>query len=98
MIVTRKDFAVNNLKEFVEYVTKNQTKVNEAHAGVGSQSHTYCTLLQSKRAAVLRNGRMRGPEPRSSWFTERPRATGFWVRRMPPKRGLAMAVTGSSWE
>jgi tripartite-type tricarboxylate transporter receptor subunit TctC len=47
VIVTRKDFPANNLKEFVEYVTKNQTKVNEAHAGVGSQSHTYCTLLQS---------------------------------------------------
>jgi tripartite-type tricarboxylate transporter receptor subunit TctC len=47
VIVTRKDFPANNLKEFIEYVTKNQDKVNEAHAGVGSQMHTYCTLLHS---------------------------------------------------
>ena len=45
VIVTRKDFPAKDLKEFVDYVRKNQTKVNEAHAGVGSQSHTYCTLL-----------------------------------------------------
>jgi tripartite-type tricarboxylate transporter receptor subunit TctC len=32
VIVTRKDFPANNLKEFVEYVTKNQGKMNEAHA------------------------------------------------------------------
>ena len=47
VIVTRKDFPANNLKEFVEYVRNNQAKVNEAHAGVGSQMHTYCTLLHS---------------------------------------------------
>jgi len=47
VIVTRKDFPANNLKEFIEYVQKNQDKVNEAHAGVGSQMHTYCTLLHS---------------------------------------------------
>jgi tripartite-type tricarboxylate transporter receptor subunit TctC len=47
VIVTRRDFPANNLKEFVDYVRKNQDKVNEAHAGVGSQMHTFCTLLQS---------------------------------------------------
>ena len=47
VIVTRKDFPANNLGEFVEYVRNNQDKVNEAHAGVGSQMHTYCTLLHS---------------------------------------------------
>jgi tripartite-type tricarboxylate transporter receptor subunit TctC len=37
VIVTRKDFPVNTLKEFIDYVTKNQAKLNEAHGGVGSQ-------------------------------------------------------------
>ena len=47
VIVTRKDFPADSLKEFVEYMTKNQAKINEAHGGVGSQMHTYCTLLHS---------------------------------------------------
>jgi putative tricarboxylic transport membrane protein len=47
VLVTRKDFPANTLAEFIEYVRKNPTTVNEAHAGVGSQMHTYCTLLQS---------------------------------------------------
>jgi tripartite-type tricarboxylate transporter receptor subunit TctC len=47
VIVTRKDFPTNTLQEFIDYVRKNQAKVNEAHAGVGSQMHTYCTLLHS---------------------------------------------------
>jgi tripartite-type tricarboxylate transporter receptor subunit TctC len=47
LIVTRKEFPTNNLKEFIEYVKTNSDKVNEAHAGVGSVSHTSCTLLAS---------------------------------------------------
>ena len=47
VIVTRKDFPADNLQEFVDYVRKNQAKLNEAHSGVGSQSHTVCTLLQA---------------------------------------------------
>jgi tripartite-type tricarboxylate transporter receptor subunit TctC len=47
VLVTRTDFPANNLKEFVEYVQRNQDKVTEAHAGVGSEIHAACTLLQS---------------------------------------------------
>jgi len=47
VIVTKKDFPANNLREFVDYVKKNQDKVNEAHAGVGSLMHSTCTLLHS---------------------------------------------------
>jgi tripartite-type tricarboxylate transporter receptor subunit TctC len=47
VIVTRKNFPANNLKEFVEYVKKNQDKVNEAHGGAGGQMHTTCTLLHT---------------------------------------------------
>jgi tripartite-type tricarboxylate transporter receptor subunit TctC len=47
VILAKKDFPAANLKEFVDYVRKNQDKVNEAHAGVGSVSFTTCTMLQS---------------------------------------------------
>jgi tripartite-type tricarboxylate transporter receptor subunit TctC len=47
VIVTKKAFPADNLKEFVDYVKRNQHNLNEAHAGVGSASHTNCTLLQS---------------------------------------------------
>jgi tripartite-type tricarboxylate transporter receptor subunit TctC len=47
LVVTRTGFPADNLKAFVEYVRNNQNTVKEAHAGVGSQSHTVCTLLQS---------------------------------------------------
>lgn len=47
VVVARKDFPAKSLAEFVDYVRKNQDKVNEAHVGVGSPTHTFCTLLQS---------------------------------------------------
>jgi tripartite-type tricarboxylate transporter receptor subunit TctC len=47
VLVTRKDFPTNDLNEFVEYVKRNQDKVSEAHAGVGSEIHAACTLLHS---------------------------------------------------
>jgi tripartite-type tricarboxylate transporter receptor subunit TctC len=47
VIVTRKDFPANNLMEFVEYVRKNQGRINEGNGGAGSTTHTFGTLLQS---------------------------------------------------
>jgi tripartite-type tricarboxylate transporter receptor subunit TctC len=47
VIVAKKAFPANNLREFVDYLKSNQDKVNEAHAGVGSVSHTTCSLLQA---------------------------------------------------
>lgn len=47
LIVTKKAFPASTLKEFVEHMKKDGAKVNEAHAGVGSVSHTTCTLLSS---------------------------------------------------
>jgi tripartite-type tricarboxylate transporter receptor subunit TctC len=47
LIIAKKTFPASNLREFVDYVRKNQDKVVEAHAGVGSVSHTTCSLLQS---------------------------------------------------
>ena len=63
VIVTRKGFPANNLKEFVDYVRKNQEKVNEAHAGNGSLMHTTCTLLHSIMGTTTARVAYRGGSP-----------------------------------
>ena len=45
VVVTRKGFPANNLKEFVTYAKANESRLNMAHAGVGSVSYTTCLLL-----------------------------------------------------
>jgi tripartite-type tricarboxylate transporter receptor subunit TctC len=47
LILARKDFEPKDLKEFVTYVKANETKINAAHAGVGSVSNVSCELLNS---------------------------------------------------
>ncbi|WP_406856486.1 tripartite tricarboxylate transporter substrate binding protein BugD [Alsobacter sp. KACC 23698] len=45
VIVARKDLPPKDLKEFVSYAKQQNDKLNEAHAGIGSVSHTTCVLL-----------------------------------------------------
>ena len=47
IIAARKDFPPKDLKEFVAYVKANDSKLNQAHAGVGSIFFTSCLLLNS---------------------------------------------------
>src|SRR6476646_3780817 len=47
LLVAKKDFPPNDLKEFTTYVKANADKLNMAHAGVGSVSFTTCLLLNS---------------------------------------------------
>jgi tripartite-type tricarboxylate transporter receptor subunit TctC len=47
LIVAKKNLPPKDLKEFVSYAKANSEKLNEAHAGVGSVSHTACSLLNS---------------------------------------------------
>src|SRR6201999_3836091 len=47
LLVVRKDFPANNLKEFVAYARANAGKLNVGHAGVGSVSYIGCLLLDS---------------------------------------------------
>lgn len=60
VIIAKKAFPADTLQGFVDYVKKNQDKVVEAHAGVGSISHTTCTLLHhimgTKTARVTYRG------------------------------------------
>jgi tripartite-type tricarboxylate transporter receptor subunit TctC len=47
LLVTRKTLPPNNLKEFIAYAKANESKLNMAHAGVGSVSYTGCLLLNA---------------------------------------------------
>jgi tripartite-type tricarboxylate transporter receptor subunit TctC len=47
MLVVRKDFPANNLKEFVAYAKANESKLNVGHAGLGSVSYIGCLLLNA---------------------------------------------------
>ncbi len=45
ILVTRNGLPPTNLREFVSYAKTNADKLNPAHAGIGSVSHTTCLLL-----------------------------------------------------
>jgi len=47
IITVTPSFPAKDLKEFVAHVKANETKLNNAHAGVGSVSFTTCLLLNS---------------------------------------------------
>jgi len=47
LIVARKDFPPKDLKEFVNYVKTNAEKLNMAHAGVGSNTFSFCIMLNA---------------------------------------------------
>ncbi|MCG7392181.1 tripartite tricarboxylate transporter substrate binding protein BugD [Microvirga sp. ACRRW] len=47
VIVAKKDFPANDLKGFLDYMKTNAEKVNMAHAGVGSVSHSTGILFNS---------------------------------------------------
>ena len=47
VIITRVTFPAATLAEFVQHLRENPDKVNEGHAGVGSQTHAVCTMLHA---------------------------------------------------
>jgi tripartite-type tricarboxylate transporter receptor subunit TctC len=47
ILAVRKDLPPNTLKEFAAYAKANESKLNMAHAGVGSVSHVGCLLLNA---------------------------------------------------
>ena len=63
LILAKKTFPAANLREFIDYVRKNQDKVNEAHAGVGSVSFTTCTMLQAMMGTKTARVAYRGTAP-----------------------------------
>ena len=47
VIVARKDFPAEDLREFVAYLKQNGDKVKQAHGGIGASSHMACLLFNS---------------------------------------------------
>src|SRR6476659_10133741 len=47
LLVVRKEFPANNLREFVAYAKANPDKLNVGHAGLGSVSYIGCLLLHA---------------------------------------------------
>src|SRR5258708_10483316 len=45
VLITRKDLAVGNLKEFIAYAKANEAKMQFGSAGTGSPIHLACVLL-----------------------------------------------------
>ncbi|MGO4572891.1 tripartite tricarboxylate transporter substrate-binding protein [Microvirga sp. 2TAF3] len=60
LIVAKKDFPANDLKGFLDYMKANGDKVNMAHAGVGSVSHStgifFNSVIKAKPTMVAYRG------------------------------------------
>src|SRR4029453_4111342 len=47
VVVAKKDFPANDLRDFVDYLKKHGDSVKQAHGGIGSSSHMACLLFAS---------------------------------------------------
>src|SRR5436190_11349496 len=63
VLITRKDLPANNIKEFVEYVKKNQDKMSFASSGVGAAVHLGTVLLNSAIGVTVTHVPYRGSAP-----------------------------------
>ena len=59
----RKTHPANTLKELVDWLKVNQAEANNAHAGVGSVSHTTCLLFNSVIGVKTKGVPYRGTAP-----------------------------------
>jgi tripartite-type tricarboxylate transporter receptor subunit TctC len=48
VIVARRDFPADSLRQFVEYLKQNGDRVKEAHGGIGASSHMACLLFNAQ--------------------------------------------------
>jgi tripartite-type tricarboxylate transporter receptor subunit TctC len=48
VIVARKDFPAQSIKDFIAYARQNGEKVRQGHGGVGASSHMACLLFTSE--------------------------------------------------
>src|SRR5262245_20412636 len=62
-LTVRKDLPVNNLKEFVDYAKKNESKMQFGSAGAGSATHLGCVVLNSVMGTNIVHVPYRGTGP-----------------------------------
>jgi tripartite-type tricarboxylate transporter receptor subunit TctC len=48
VIVARKNFPANTLREFVDYLKRNGDRVKQGHGGIGASSHMACLLFTTQ--------------------------------------------------
>jgi putative tricarboxylic transport membrane protein len=63
ILIARKDFPANNLKEFVAYLKANEKTVTFGSAGVGSGTHIPCVLLNLTLGLNITHIPYRGAAP-----------------------------------
>jgi tripartite-type tricarboxylate transporter receptor subunit TctC len=63
VIVARKNFPANNLKEFIEFAKNNPTSLKQAHGGVGASSHMACVLFNTSAGLKPTQVAYRGTGP-----------------------------------
>jgi len=63
VLIARKDFPAQNLKELIAYVTANKDKVTYANAGLGSASHLCGMLFMSTISAAVTTVPYKGTGP-----------------------------------
>jgi tripartite-type tricarboxylate transporter receptor subunit TctC len=63
VLIVRKDLAVTNLKEFVDYAKKNQDKMGYGSAGAGSATHLACVVLDAAMGTHVTHAPYRGTGP-----------------------------------
>jgi tripartite-type tricarboxylate transporter receptor subunit TctC len=63
VIVARKDFPAENLREFVNYLKQNGDQVKQAHGGIGASSHMACLLFTAQAGVKPSQVAYRGTAP-----------------------------------
>src|SRR3989440_9267013 len=63
VIVARKDFPANNLRQFVDYLKQNGDRVKQAHGGIGASSHMACLLFTAQAGVKPSSVAYRGTAP-----------------------------------
>ena len=63
VIVARKDFPADNLREFVDYLKRNGDQVKQAHGGIGASSHMACLLFTAQAGVKPSQVAYRGTAP-----------------------------------
>jgi tripartite-type tricarboxylate transporter receptor subunit TctC len=63
VLLTRKDFPANDLKEFTAYAKANQSSLQMASAGTGSTGHLFCNMLNAALGITVTHVPYRGGGP-----------------------------------